>query len=131
MAKQANKNEAITARDVDFAQWYTDVCRKAELMDYSTVKGFIYYLPYGYAIWEEIQNYLNKRFKEQGVQNVYLPTLIPSSLFNKEKEHIEGFAPETLVATIGGGERLADPLIVRPTSEVLFCDLYILSAHAA
>ena len=124
MAKQANKNEAITARDVDFAQWYTDVCRKAELMDYSSVKGFIYYLPYGYAIWEEIQNYLNKRFKEQGVQNVYLPTLIPSSLFNKEKEHIEGFAPETLVATIGGGERLADPLIVRPTSEVLFCDLY-------
>ena len=119
-----NKNDAITARDVDFAQWYTDVCRKAELMDYSSVKGFIYYLPYGYAIWEEIQAYLNKRFKENGVQNVYLPTVIPSSLFNREKDHIEGFAPETLVATVGGGEKLADPLIVRPTSEVLFCDLF-------
>ena len=124
MANQNNKNEAITARDVDFAQWYTDVCKKAELMDYSSVKGFIYYLPYGFAIWEEIRDYLNRRFKEVGVQNVYLPPIIPSSLFNKEKEHIEGFAPETLVATIGGGEDLADPLIIRPTSEVLFCDLF-------
>jgi prolyl-tRNA synthetase len=87
------KNESITARDVDFAKWYTDVCKKAELMDYASVKGFIDYLPYGYAIWEEIQNYLNKRFKENGAQNVYLPCVIPTSLFNKEKEHIEGFAP--------------------------------------
>jgi len=118
------KNDAITARDVDFAQWYTDVCKKAELMDYSSVKGFIDYLPYGYAIWEEIQNYLNKRFKENGAQNVYLPCVIPTSLFNKEKEHIEGFAPETLVATYGGGEKLADPLVIRPTSEVLFSDMY-------
>ena len=124
MGKQMNKNEAITSRDADFAQWYTDVCKKAELMDYSTVKGFIDYLPYGYSIWEEIQNYLNKRFKERGVQNVYLPLVIPSSLFNKEKEHIEGFAPETLVAKIGGSEELNDPLIIRPTSEVLFCNLY-------
>jgi len=123
MANQ-NKNEAITSREVDFAKWYTDVCRKAELMDYGSVKGFINYLPYGYAIWEEIQNYLNRRFKENGAQNVYLPMVIPSSLFNKEKEHIEGFAPETLVATYGGGERLADPLIIRPTSEVLFSDLF-------
>ena len=119
-----NKNEAITARDVDFAQWYTDVCRKAELMDYSSVKGFIDYLPYSYAIWEEIQNYLNRRFKEEGAQNVYLPLVIPSSLFNKEKEHVEGFAPETLVATYGGGKKLDDPLVIRPTSEILFSDLY-------
>ncbi len=124
MAKQMNKNDAITGRDVDFAQWYTDVCRKAELMDYSSVKGFINYLPYSYAIWEEIQAYLNKKFKAAGASNVYLPMVIPSSLFNKEKEHIEGFAPETLVATIGGGQELADPLIIRPTSEVLFSDMY-------
>ena len=121
---QQNKNDSITARDVDFAQWYTDVCRKAELMDYSSVKGFIDYLPYSYAMWEEIQNYLNRRFKENGAENVYLPMIIPSSLFNKEKEHIEGFAPETLVATYGGGKELEDPLIIRPTSEVLFSDLY-------
>ncbi|MCI6216499.1 MAG: proline--tRNA ligase [Mollicutes bacterium] len=124
MSNQMNKNNAITPRDIDFAQWYTDVCKKAELMDYSSVKGFISYLPYSYAIWEEIQNYLNKKFKENGSSNVYLPMVIPTSLFNKEKEHIEGFAPETLVATIGGGEKLADPLIIRPTSEVLFSDLY-------
>ncbi len=124
MAKQQNKNESITARDVDFAQWYTDVCKKAELMDYSSVKGFIIYLPYGYSMWEEIQNYLNKRFKEVGSSNVYLPMVIPTSLFNKEKDHIEGFAPECLVANIGGGSELSDPLIIRPTSEVLFSDLY-------
>ena len=124
MANNQNKNDAITARDVDFAQWYTDVCRKAELMDYSSVKGFIDYLPYGYAIWEQIQAALDTRFKADGVENVYLPMIIPTSLFNREKEHIDGFAPETLVATMGGGERLADPLIIRPTSEVLFCDLY-------
>ena len=80
------KNDAITRRSEDFAQWYTDICKKAELMDYSSVKGFIIYRPYGYAIWEEIQNYLNKRFKETGHQNVYMPTVIPESLFNKEKE---------------------------------------------
>jgi prolyl-tRNA synthetase len=121
---QPNKNNAITARDADFAQWYTDVCKKAELMDYSSVRGFIDYLPYGYAIWEEIQADLNRRFKDNGAQNVYLPMVIPTSLFNKEKEHIEGFAPECLVATIGGGEKLSDPLIIRPTSEILFSDLY-------
>ena len=124
MANVKNKNDAITPRDEDFAQWYTDVCRKAELMDYTSVKGFITYLPYGYAIWEQIQKELDIRFKEAGAENVYLPMVIPTSLFNKEKEHIDGFAPETLVATIGGGEELADPLIIRPTSEVLFSDLY-------
>ncbi|MFA7110323.1 MAG: aminoacyl--tRNA ligase-related protein, partial [Bacilli bacterium] len=128
---ETNKNEAITSRDVDFAKWYTDVCRKAELMDYSSVKGFIIYRPYGYAIWEQIQNYLNKRFKGIGVQNVYMPLVIPESLFNKEKEHVEGFAPETLIATIGGKSKIDDPLIIRPTSEVLFCEHYakIVSSH--
>jgi prolyl-tRNA synthetase len=116
------KNEQITSRDVDFAQWYTDVCRKAELMDYSSVKGFIIYRPYGYAIWEQIQHYLNRRFKETGHDNVYMPMVIPESLFQKEKDHVQGFAPETLIATIGGKEKLEDPLIIRPTSEVLFCE---------
>jgi len=118
------KNDSITSRDADFAQWYTDVCRKAKLMDYGSVKGFIDYLPYGYAIWEEIQHYLDAKFKSIGTQNVYLPCVIPASLFNKEKDHIEGFAPECLVATVGGGQDLADPLIIRPTSEVLFSDLF-------
>ena len=118
------KNDSITPRDVDFAQWYTDVCKKAELMEYSSVKGFIIYRPYGYAIWEEIQNYLNKRFKETGHENVYMPMVIPESLFQKEKDHIEGFAPECLIADIGGNARIDDKLIVRPTSEVLFCEHY-------
>ena len=118
------KNKEITSRDVDFAQWYTDVCKKAELMDYSEVKGFIIYRPYGYAIWEEIQNYLNKEFKKTGHENVYMPLVINESLFNKEKEHVEGFAPETLIATIGGNNKLEDRLIIRPTSETLFCEHY-------
>lgn len=122
--ENAKKNSAITSRDADFAQWYTDVCRKAKLMDYSSVKGFIDYLPYGYAIWEEIQNYLNKRFKENGAENVYLPLVIPMSLFNIEKEHVEGFAPEALIATHGGGKELDDPLVIRPTSEILFSELF-------
>ena len=117
-----NKNESITRQEDDFAQWYTDVCKKAELMDYSSVKGFIIYRPYGYAIWEEIQNYLNKQFKKEGVENVYMPLVIPSSLFDKEKEHVEGFAPECLVATKGGKYTLEDELIIRPTSETLFCE---------
>lgn len=118
------KNKEITSRDVDFAQWYTDVCKKAELMDYSEVKGFIIYRPYGYAIWEEIQNYLNKEFKKKGHENVYMPLVINESLFNKEKEHVEGFAPETLIATIGGKEEIQDRLIIRPTSECLFTNHY-------
>lgn len=121
---QQIKNQAITSRDEDFAQWYTDICKKAELMDYSSVKGFIDYLPYSYAIWEEIQAYLNARFKSAGAMNVYLPLVIPMSLFAKEKEHVEGFAPETLVATYGGGKKLDDPLVIRPTSEILFSELY-------
>lgn len=119
-----NKNEAITRQEDDFAQWYTDVCLKAELMDYSSVKGFIIYRPYGYAIWEEIQNALNAKFKGVGVENVYMPLVIPESLFNREKEHVEGFAPECLIATNGGSNKLEDPLIIRPTSETLFCEHY-------
>ena len=118
------KNDSITRQEDDFAQWYTDVCKKAELMEYSTVKGFIIYRPYGYAIWEQIQNYLDRRFKQTGHENVYMPMVIPESLFQKEKEHIEGFAPECLIAKTGGKEQLDDPLIIRPTSEVLFCDHY-------
>ncbi len=124
MENKTIKNNAITRQEDDFAQWYTDVCMKAELMDYSSVKGFIIYRPYGYAIWEQIQSYLDKRFKETGHENCYMPLVIPESLFNKEKEHVEGFAPETLICTIGGKNELEDRLIVRPTSEVLFCEHY-------
>ena len=118
------KNDAITTQEQDFAQWYTDVCKKAELMDYSSVKGFIIYRPYGYAIWEQIQHYLDAKFKAVGVENVYMPMVIPASLFQKEKDHISGFAPETLICTKGGDSVLDDELIVRPTSEVLFCEHY-------
>ena len=118
------KNKSITSRDEDFAQWYTDVCKKAELMDYSNVKGFIIYRPYGYAIWEQIQKYLDDEFKKTGHENIYMPLVISQSLFQKEKDHIAGFAPETLVATIGGGQEIQDPLIIRPTSECVFCEHY-------
>ena len=114
----------ITSRDTDFAQWYTDVCRKAELMDYTDAKGFIIYRPYGFALWESIQAYLDKEFKRTGHENVYMPLLIPESLFMKEADHVEGFAPETAIVTIGGKEELTERLIIRPTSEVLFCDHY-------
>ena len=124
MENKQIKNESITRQEDDFAQWYTDVCKKAELMEYSSVKGFIIYRPYGYAIWEQIQSYLDKRFKDTGHENVYMPMVIPESLFAREKEHIEGFAPECLIANIGGNSPIDDPLIIRPTSEVLFCDHY-------
>lgn len=119
---EMKKNEKITSQSVSMSQWYSDVCLKAELMDYSRAKGFIIYRPYGYAIWENIQSWLDKRFKETGHQNVYMPMLIPESLFNLEKEHVDGFAPECAIVTIGGNKDLDDRLIVRPTSEVLFCD---------
>ena len=118
------KNKSITSRDDDFAQWYTDVCKKAELMDYSNVKGFIIYRPYGYAIWEQIQHYLDNEFKKTGHENIYMPLVISESLFQKEKDHIEGFAPECLIATIGGGQELQDRLIIRPTSECVFTEHY-------
>ncbi|WP_334104962.1 proline--tRNA ligase [Muricomes intestini] len=124
MAKEKKLVESITSRDEDFAQWYTDVVREAELCDYSSVKGCMNYLPNGYAIWENIQASLDKRFKDTGVQNVYLPLLIPESLLQKESEHIDGFAPEVAWVTRGGMERLQERLCIRPTSETLFCDLW-------
>jgi prolyl-tRNA synthetase len=124
MAKEKKLVESITSRDEDFAQWYTDVVREAELCDYSSVKGCMNYLPNGYAIWENIQASLDKRFKDTGVQNVYLPLLIPESLLQKESDHIDGFAPEVAWVTRGGMERLQERLCIRPTSETLFCDLW-------
>ena len=114
----------ITARDVDFAQWYTDVVKKAELIGYTSVKGCMVFKPAGYAIWENIKAELDRRFKETGVQNVYLPMFIPEGLLQKEKDHVEGFAPEVAWVTHGGGEQLQERMCVRPTSETLFCDLY-------
>ena len=116
--------EQITSMDEDFAQWYTDVVKRAELMDYSSVKGCMIFLPAGYALWENIQSLLDKRFKETGVENVYMPLFIPESLLQKEKDHVEGFAPEVAWVTEGGGEKLEERMCVRPTSETLFCDLY-------
>lgn len=118
------KNEAITSMNDDFAKWYTDVCKKAELMDYSSLKGFIIYRPYGYAIWENIQKYMDEEFKKTGHQNVYMPMLIPENLLQKEKDHVEGFAPECAVVTQGGLEELEEKCVVRPTSETLFCEHY-------
>ena len=124
MANEKKLVKAITAREEDFAQWYTDVVREAELCDYSSVKGCLNYLPNGYAIWENIQRDLDARFKETGVENVSLPMLIPESLLEKEGDHIEGFAPEVAWVTHGGMERLQERLCIRPTSETLFCDLW-------
>ena len=116
------KVEAITSMDVDFAQWYTDVVKKAELADYSGVKGCMIIRPYGYAIWENIQKDLDARFKALGHENVYMPLFIPESLLQKEKDHVQGFAPECAWVTIGGENELNEKLCVRPTSETLFCD---------
>lgn len=116
------KVKSITSKQENLTKWYTDVCLKAELMDYAQSKGFIVYRPDGYALWEEIQHYVDKKFKAYGVRNVYLPSLIPMSLLDKEKEHVKGFAPECAVVTKGGDKTLAEPMVVRPTSETLFCD---------
>ncbi len=124
MAKDKKLVEAITSMEEDFAQWYTDVVLKAELVDYTSVKGCMVIKPAGYAIWENIQAELDRRFKETGVQNVYMPMFIPESLLQKEKDHVEGFAPEVAWVTHGGLEPLQERLCVRPTSETLFCDFY-------
>ena len=124
MAKDKKMVEAITSMEVDFAQWYTDVVKKAELCDYASVKGCMVIKPDGYAIWENIQNELDKRFKATGVRNVYMPMFIPESLLQKEKDHVEGFAPEVAWVTHGGLEPLQERMCVRPTSETLFCDFY-------
>ena len=124
MAEEKKLVEAITSMDVDFAQWYTDVVKKAELMGYSSVKGCMIFKPAGYAIWENIQKELDRRFEETGVENVYMPMFIPESLLEREKDHVEGFAPEVAWVTYGGLNPLQERLCVRPTSETLFCDFY-------
>ena len=124
MAKEKKLVEAITSMDVDFAQWYTDVVKKADLMDYSSIRGCMIFKPAGYAIWENIQHELDRRFRETGVENVYMPLFIPESLLEVEKDHVEGFAPEVAWVTHGGMNELQERLCVRPTSETLFCDFY-------
>ena len=116
--------EQITSMEEDFAQWYTDVVLKAELIGYTSVKGCMAIKPAGYAIWELIQKQLDERFKAAGVQNVYMPMFIPESLLEKEKDHVDGFAPEVAWVTYGGLQKLQERLCVRPTSETLFCDFY-------
>ncbi|MBQ6025570.1 MAG: proline--tRNA ligase [Lachnospiraceae bacterium] len=130
MADEKKQVEAITSMSEDFAQWYTDIVLKAELVDYSSVKGCLVIKPAGYAIWELIQKQLDERFKETGVENVYMPMFIPESLLEKEKDHVEGFAPEVAWVTQGGLEPLQERLVVRPTSETLFCDLYANIIHS-
>ena len=124
MADGKKKVESITSMEEDFAQWYTDVVVKADLTGYTSVKGFMVLKPAGYAIWENIQSELDKRFKATGVENVYLPMMIPESLLEKEKDHVEGFAPEVAWVTHGGLTPLQERMCVRPTSETLFCDFY-------
>ena len=131
MAQETKKMvEEITSMDVDFAQWYTDVVKKAELIDYTSVKGCMVIKPAGYAIWELIQKQLDERFKAVGVENVYLPMFIPEALLQKEKDHVEGFAPEVAWVTHGGLQPLQERLCVRPTSETLFCDFYKNDIHS-
>lgn len=124
MAGKNKKVEEITAMAEDFSQWYTDVVLKAELIDHSAVKGCMILRPYGFAIWENIQKNLDAMFKATGHENVAMPMFIPESLLQKEKDHVEGFAPEVAWVTHGGSEKLAERLCVRPTSETLFCDHY-------
>ena len=130
MAKDKKLVEQITSMEDDFAQWYTDVCVKADLIGYTSVKGCMAIKPAGYAIWENIQKDLDARFKATGVQNVYMPMLIPESLLNKEAELVKGFAPEVAWITQGGSEKLTERLCVRPTSETLFCDFYAKDIHS-
>lgn len=130
MSKNKKQVEEITSMDEDFAKWYTDIVKKAELMDYSSVKGCMVIEPYGYAIWENMVSIMDKKFKELGHQNVSMPIFIPESLLQKEKDHIEGFAPEVAWVTQGGDEKLQERLCVRPTSETLFCEHYAKVVHS-
>ncbi len=118
--KREKMVEAITSMGEDFAKWYTDVVKKSELVDYSSVRGCMVIKPYGYRIWELIQQELDGRFKATGHENVYMPMFIPESLLQKEKDHVEGFAPEVAWVTHGGNEKLQERLCVRPTSETYF-----------
>lgn len=132
MAKNNDKKlvKEITSMDEDFAKWYTDIVKKAELIEYTSVKGCMVIRPYGYAIWENIQKILDSMFKETGHENVCMPMFIPESLLQKEKDHVEGFAPEVAWVTHGGNEKLEDRLCVRPTSETLFCEHYANIVHS-
>ncbi len=130
MAQQKKMVEEITSMDEDFAKWYTDVVKKAELIEYTSVKGCMVIRPYGYAIWENIQHTLDTMFKKTGHENVCMPMFIPESLLNKEKDHVEGFAPEVAWVTHGGNEKLEERLCVRPTSETLFCEHYANIIHS-
>lgn len=131
MAKEQKKMvDDITSMDEDFAKWYTDICRKAELIEYTSVKGCMVIRPYGYAIWENIQKILDGMFKETGHENVCMPMFIPESLLQKEKDHVEGFAPECAWVTMGGNEELEERLCVRPTSETLFCEHFKQIVHS-
>ena len=130
MAQQKKMVDAITSMDEDFAKWYTDVCKKAELIEYTSVKGCMVIRPYGYAIWENIQRILDGMFKQTGHENVCMPMFIPESLLQKEKDHVEGFAPECAWVTYGGSEKLEERLCVRPTSETLFCEHFKNVVHS-
>ena len=130
MAEQKKMVDAITPMEEDFAKWYTDIVKKAELMDYSSVRGCMVIEPYGWAIWENIQHILDTTFKELGHENVSMPMFIPESLLNKEKSHVQGFAPEVAWVTMGGDEQLQERMCVRPTSETLFCDHYARIIHS-
>ena len=130
MAKNEKLVASITSMDEDFAQWYTDIVKKAELIEYTSVKGCMVIRPYGYAIWENMQKILDSKFKELGHENVCMPMFIPESLLNKEKDHVEGFAPEVAWVTHGGNEKLEERLCVRPTSETLFCEHYANIVHS-
>ena len=130
MAKDQRNVEAITPMEEDFAKWYTDICLKAELVDYASVKGFLILRPYGYAIWENIQKYMDAEFKKTGHVNVAMPVLIPESLLKKEGELVAGFAPEVAWITHGGSEPLEERLAFRPTSETMFCDHWAHVLHS-
>ena len=131
MSKDKKQVEEITSMDEDFARWYTDIVKKAELIEYTSIKGCCVFRPYSYAIWENIQHALDSEFKRLGHENVYLPMFIPESLLEKEKDHVEGFAPEVAWVTYGGNEKLSERMCVRPTSETLFCEHYknIIHSH--
>ena len=124
MAKEKQFVKEIADINEDFPKWYTDVILKTQLVDYGPVKGTMVIRPYGYAIWENIQKELDVRFKKTGVKNAYFPLLIPQSYLMKEAEHVEGFAPEVATVTHAGGQKLQEPLVIRPTSETIICDMY-------
>ena len=131
MSKEKKLVEEITSMDEDFARWYTDIVKKADLIEYTSIKGCCVFRPYAYALWENIQHVLDTKFKELGHENVYMPMFIPESLLEKEKDHVEGFAPEVAWVTHGGHEKIQERMCVRPTSETLFCEHYsnIIQSH--